>query len=266
MPVVTLTTDFGLADGYVAAMKGVILSLAPQATLVDVSHLVPPQDVLGTALLLEGVTPFFAPDTVHLVVVDPGVGTQRRPLAAQTSQGLFVAPDNGVLTTALAAPGPQQVVHLTNPTVWRRPVSATFHGRDIFAPAAAHLALGWPLERLGQPIADPHRLSLPQPTCRAPGEVWAEVIHVDRFGNLVTSLRAVDLPGPPQGWRFQVGAATVAGLRCTYAEAPPGDLLALTGSGGRVEIAQRDGHAAQTLGLGRGAPVVARCAETTDHT
>jgi len=258
VPIVTLTTDFGLEDAYVAAMKGVILSLTPDVVLVDVSHQVPPQDVFHAALLLESILPCFPDDTIHLLVVDPGVGTQRRALAAHTKWGFFVAPDNGVLTPALSDPGARSIVHLTKPSYFRRPVSATFHGRDIFAPVAGHLARGVPLELLGDPISDPVLLEIPQAVPAGPNAWLAEVIHVDRFGNLITSLPSEGLEGDPKEWAFEIGGKILAGLHRTYGEAPTGQLLALTGSSGRVEIAQRDGHAARALGLGPGARVVAR--------
>ncbi len=256
--VITLTTDFGLEDAYVAAMKGVILGLAPDAVLVDVSHQVPPQDVLHAALLLEGILPCFPPQTIHLVVVDPGVGTERRPIAIGTEQGLFVGPDNGVLTPALDLPGEKTVVHLTESRFFRHPVSPTFHGRDLFAPVAAHLARGVPLEALGPRIADPIRLDLPRPAPAGPGVWLAEVVHVDRFGNCITNLRAEDLEGPPEAWTFEVAGHLLRGLQHTYGAVPKGALLALVGSSGRVEVAQREGHAARALGLGRGARLVAR--------
>jgi len=263
--IVTLTTDFGLEDAYVAAMKGVILGLAPDVVLVDVSHQVPPQDVFHAALLLESILPYFPAHTIHLLVVDPGVGTERRAIAAQTSQGFFVAPDNGVLTPALLAPGEKTVVHLTKPRYFRQPVSATFHGRDIFAPAAGHLARGVPLRSLGDPISDPVLLEIPQATPDGPDGWLGEVIHVDRFGNLITNLRSEELKGPPETWTFAIGGQVLHGLRHTYGQVAPGQFLALTGSTGRVEIAQRNGHAARALGLGPGARVVARRAASSRH-
>lgn len=255
---ITLITDFGWEDAYVAAMKGVILGLAPDVTLVDVSHQVPPQDILHASLLLEGILPYYPPQTIHLLVVDPGVGTQRRPIAIRTEQALFVGPDNGVLTPALDLPGEKVVVHLTESHFFRHPVSQTFHGRDIFAPVAAYLARGVPLETMGPAIRDPVRLPLPAPA-RAGEGIWlAEVIHVDRFGNCVTNLRATDLEGPSEEWTFEVAGRLLRGLKPTYAAVPEGALLALVGSTGRVEIAQRNGHAARSLGLSRGVRVVAR--------
>ncbi|MGQ9715708.1 MAG: SAM hydrolase/SAM-dependent halogenase family protein [Anaerolineae bacterium] len=258
MRIVTLTTDFGLEDAYVGAMKGVILGLAPDVVLVDVSHQVPPQDVLHAALLLEGIVPHYPPQTIHVLVVDPGVGTERRPIAIATDLGLFVGPDNGVLTPALDLPGEKAVVHLTERRFFRHPVSQTFHGRDVFAPVAAHLARGVPLEAMGPRIADPVRLGLPKPVPAGPGVWLAEVIHVDRFGNCITNLRAEDLDGPPEAWTFEVAGHLLRGLQPTYGAVPEGALLALVGSSGRVEVAQRMGHAARTLGLGRGARLVAR--------
>ena len=251
--VITLATDFGAHGGYVAAMKGVILGIAPGVSLVDISHEVAPQDVAGAAYLLAGVYRFFPPATVHLVVVDPGVGTERRGLAARAGGHLFVAPDNGLLTPTLDASPGAEIVSLTNAAYWRREVSHTFHGRDIFAPVAAHLASGVPLEALGTPVRDPVRLDLPSPRATG-GTVEGMVIWVDRFGNLVTNIPA-DVLLPGETYRVTVGRLAVAGLFTTYAQVRAGQPLALVGSHGFIEVAVREGSAAEMAGAGRGATV-----------
>lgn len=248
-PIVTLLTDFGTADGYVAEMKGVLLAHAPEAQLVDASHDLPPQDVESGRLALARFWRRYPPGTVHLVVVDPGVGSARRALAVESHALRLVGPDNGVLSPALLLPGARAVELPVSAQA-----SATFHGRDVFAPAAAALATGAPLESLGLPCDDPIVRRTPEAHRLADGGVQGEVIAVDRFGNLVTNLIA-----------RRGGGVEVAGRRVpiarTYADAAPGALLALTGSSGLVEIAQRDGSASRALGLGRGAPVVLRQGE-----
>ncbi len=250
---ITLLTDFGLADGYVAAMKGVILGLNPQATLVDVSHEVPPQDVRQAAYVLATVAPYFPPGTIHLVVVDPGVGSERAALALRAAGQLYVAPDNGVLSPLLG--GEYQAVRLTEQRYWRPEPSRTFHGRDIFAPVAAHLSLGVPLEALGEPAEDLLTLLQAEPRRRADGAWVAEVIHVDRFGNLILGLR----PDPAWLERLagaQVGSFIINAVVGTYADVPPGAPAILLGSGGYLEIAVRDGSAAAELQAGLGDEVL----------
>ncbi|HEY3351783.1 MAG TPA: SAM-dependent chlorinase/fluorinase [Polyangia bacterium] len=252
--IITLLSDFGTADAYVAAMKGVILGLAPAARLVDVTHEIPPQDVFRGALVLREAAGSFPAGTVHLAVVDPGVGTAREPILIDTPTARFVGPNNGVLT--LAAQPPLRVHQLTEPALRREPASATFHGRDVFAPAAAYLARGVPAAAFGPPLDDARlvRLALPRPR-REGAVLCGEVIHVDRFGNLVTSIRAADLERAGSRLRIEAGGEVIMGLSRTYGEAAPGALLALIGSGGFLEVAVRDGSGAARLGLGRGAPV-----------
>ena len=245
LPVITLTTDFGYQDGYVAAMKGVILTICPRATLVDVSHDVRPQAIRQAAYLLSTVVPYFPPGTVHLVVVDPGVGTGRRAIAVETGRAVYVAPDNGVLDLALAGDEARSAVELTEGRYRLPEVSATFHGRDLFAPAAAHLACGRSLAEMGPalPLADLQAL----PAIRQPA-----LLHVDRFGNLITSYR---VPAGQARLAVTVGGVRLAGLARTFADVEPGELLAYVGSSGYLEIAMREGSAAQALGIGAGAPV-----------
>jgi S-adenosylmethionine hydrolase len=247
----TLTTDFGAGSGYPAQMKGVLLAGVPDARIVDVSHEVARHDVLAGALLLEACVPWFPPGAIHLAVVDPGVGTARRALCAVDADGRrFLAPDNGLLTPFLG-PG-ARAFSLAPGGALPSPRSATFHGRDLFAPAAVLLARGGDPSSLGPPVADPVRVAVPQPRLR-PGEVHGETLVADPFGNLVTSIRDRDLAGV-QVARAEVDGRPVRWVR-TFGEGSAGELLALVGSGGRVEIAVREGSAAALLGRARGGAV-----------
>ena len=244
--IITLLTDFGTADGYVAEMKGVLLSAVGDVTIVDVAHDVAPQDTEGARLALARYWRRYPAGTVHLVVVDPGVGTDRAAIVVESDSRFLVGPDTGVLSPALLA---------ASARVFRLPVpssaSRTFHGRDVFAPAAARLASGAPPESLGTPLDDPVVHRTPEPRRASDGAIVGEVIHVDRFGNAITNLLA------PHGGTVEVSGRTLSLVRA-YADSPPGGYLALTGSSGLVEIARRDGHAASGLGLDRGTPVVLR--------
>lgn len=240
-PVITLLTDFGTADGYVGEMKGVLLTAAPDATIVDVSHDIPAQDVELARLTVARYWRRFPPGTIHLVVVDPGVGSSRAALAVATEGRLLVGPDNGVLSPALLMPGVRVVALAIPPGA-----APTFHGRDVFAPAAAALARGAPLESLGEPWAAPVIRRTPEPVREGNGTVRGEVIAVDRFGNLVTNLVGV------RAGVVRIGDQVVP-VRRTYGDAPPSSLVALVGSSGLLEIAMRDGSAARALGLTRGA-------------
>jgi len=250
-PLFTLTTDYGAGSGYPAQVKGVLLAALPDARLVDVSHEVPAFDILAGALLLEACAPWFPRGAIHLAVVDPGVGTARRGLCVVDPEGRrFVAPDNGLLTPFL---GPGARVHALVPGgALAAPRTPTFHGRDLFAPAAVLLARGEDLAALGPAVDDPVRLRWPKAHA-AGGEVRGETLTADRFGNLVTSIRDGDLAGAA------VASAEVEGRPArwvaTFGEGRPGELLALVGSGGRVELAVREGSAAALVGRTRGVPV-----------
>ncbi|SRR5581483_2352995 len=237
-------------------MKGVLLSICPSARLVDLTHDLAPGDIRGAALALEAALPFFPEGTVHLVVVDPGVGTARRPLALRARRHYLVGPDNGVFTPFVEGAA---AVALTAPEYRRAQVSRTFHGRDVFAPAAAYLAAGVPLERLGPPVPDPVRLPIPGSRLEA-GALVGEVLDVDRFGNLLTSIEATrlgELPGSGP-LRVEVAGHTIGGLVEAFAAGAAEAAAAIVGSTGRVEIFVRDGSAARRLGVGRGAPVRVR--------
>ncbi len=254
MPIITLTTDFGLEDGYVGTMQGVILSIAPEAKLVDLSHQVPPQNVRAGGFVLYQASPFFPSDTIHVAVVDPGVGSERRALAVRTSQGIFVVPDNGVLSYILASADVHEAVSLTNPTYQLPHVSATFHGRDVFAPTAAHLANGVSLAELGPRAINLVRLRLPEPEFAPGGNLIAHVLHVDHFGNLILDVTAGDLA---EEMTFELAGRRIKGLSRTFADVVPGDLVAYVGSTrDHVEIAFRDGNAAQETGVGVGDEVL----------
>jgi len=260
--VIALTTDFGQRDGYVGAMKGVILRIAPSVTLVDVSHDIAPQNIAEAAFVLYSSYRYFPADTVHLVVVDPGVGTTRRPIAIRTTRSIFVAPDNGVLSYILAHEESWSAVHLTESLYWLPHISHTFHGRDIFAPVAAHLAAGTAMDQLGPEIRDLVQLPLHDVVETGSGRLSATVLHIDRFGNIVTNLAATSsIAGEPisqVGNKLQasVGGQTIQGVLPTYGNANAGDLLLLVGSSGFVEIAHRGGNAAVELDIHVGDAVI----------
>jgi S-adenosylmethionine hydrolase len=253
MTIITLTTDFGLADGYVGIMKGVILGIARDVHLVDLSHDIPPQDVREAVYLLDGAAPYFPDGVIHLAVVDPGVGSARRGLVVRTCRASYVGPDNGLFTRPLAEIG-AQVWELDRPEFWLPQVSRTFHGRDIFAPVAAHLTAGVPPGEMGHLIADPARLALSKPSHASDGAIRGQVVHVDRFGNLITDVPAAWVAG--EGWRCQVAGETITGISGTYAAGRPGTLLMLIDSGGTLEIAERNGDAARRLGVKAGEEVL----------
>jgi len=257
-PIVTLTTDFGLRDPFVGIMKGVILSICPSARLVDLTHEIGPQDVLGACLALEAALPFFPDGTVHLVVVDPGVGSARRPLAVRVGGHSLVGPDNGALTPALRG-ARWAAVALAARDYRLADVSRTFHGRDVFAPAAAYLAAGVPLERLGPAVTDPVLLAIPASRLES-GALVGEVLDVDRFGNLLTSIdaaRLAEVPGAGPA-TVEVAGRAIGGLVDAYADGPADRPAAIVGSTGRLEIFVRSGSAHLALGAGRGAAVRVR--------
>jgi S-adenosylmethionine hydrolase len=242
--IITLLTDFGMRDAYVAEVKGVLASLATGCTLMDLAHDLAPGDVRAARFVLDRAWRRFPPGTVHLVVVDPDVGTRRRALAAEAEGHFFVAPDNGILA---GLPAEARYVELAAPA----DAAPTFHGRDLFAPAAAQLAIGAALPHLGAAVRDPLRLPMTAP--RREGDTWiGTVVHVDRFGTLVSDLGR-DLIGP--GARIQAGERDVGPLRRTFGDVERGELVAFVGSGGTVEIAVRDGDAARLLELRVGAAV-----------
>lgn len=242
--IITLLTDFGTADGYVAEMKGVLLTLAPQATLVDITHDIPAQDVEAARLAVARYWRRFPESTIHIVVVDPGVGSARAPLAIASGGQFLVGPDNGVLSPALFAPD-VSVVALDVPAT----ASPTFHGRDVFAPAAARIANGSDLMALGTLTGAPLRRRTPEAVRNVDGSVAGQVITIDRFGNAVTNLVA-------RGGGSVLLRGVERRIVRTYADAADGEVVALTGSSGLLEVAVRNGNAASTLQLVRGSEVV----------
>lgn len=252
-PTVTLLTDFGTRDGYVAAMKGVLVDLVGRVRLDDAGHDVDQGDVRGGGWALARYWDRYPSGTVHLAVVDPGVGTERRPLAVEADGRFFVLPDNGLVSRVLEAAREWRAVAATEERYWGGDRSRTFHGRDVFAPVAAHLARGVDLSELGPSVGAPVLLEEPTPTRRGKA-IEGEVVTVDRFGNLVTNISAEDVPAG--------AAVTVAGERLvlseTYASVDPGRLTALVNSFGRLEVAVRNGSASRRLGRGVGLPVEVR--------
>jgi S-adenosylmethionine hydrolase len=254
-PIVTLTTDFGEDSPYVAAMKGVILAINPKARLVDLSHAIPPQDVRHAAFFLAAAIPCFPRGVMHVVVVDPGVGSERALLYVEVEGQRLLVPDNGCWTE-IASVRPAVVRRLAEPVYWRHPVSATFHGRDILAPVAGHLSRGVDPAALGPLVTDWVRLPGRPPNVR-PGEIRGEVVFVDHFGNLITNVPGEAFQPLTAGLvRISVADREIPRHVRTYADAEPGALVALVGSTGRLEIAVVQGSAAERLHLGVGTPVL----------
>jgi len=256
MSIITLTTDFGSGSHYAAAMKGVILSIHPVATIVDITHDVPPQDIRRAALLLDSAANWFPAETIHVAVVDPGVGTDRAIVYARIGQQQFIAPDNGLLSRLAARTPPAKLIRLVDPAYWLDRVSTTFHGRDIMAPVAARLALGLDPDRLGPPLERLTMIDWPEVRQR-PNRIDGMVIEIDSFGNLITNLTAEMLAGRPTDRRACVvcNIYETWGIYHAYAEQPSGTLVALIGSSGRLELALVGDNAARHLGVGVGSPV-----------
>lgn len=251
--VVSMLTDFGTSDPYAGIMAGVVLGLAPQARIVDLTHAVPPQAVEIGALLLRSAVPYFSPGAVHLAVVDPGVGSARDPIVAVTESAMLVGPDNGLLHAAATALGLLEVRRIEAGELLLQPVSHTFHGRDVFAPVAGRLAAGLPPAAVGAVLPEMRRLDALDPV-REGDRVAGSVLHVDHFGNLITNVPATGLAG--ERLAIEVGGRRLERLCSSYAEVAEGEILAIAGSWGMLEVAQNRGNAAHTLGVGRGDPVV----------
>jgi S-adenosyl-L-methionine hydrolase (adenosine-forming) len=256
-PTIAFLTDFGLRDHYVGAMKGAALSVCPDATLVDITHDITAQDILEGALELAAAYRYFPAGTVFVAVVDPGVGSKRRGIAAAAGDYFFVAPDNGLLTLVLQQLPPSSIVELTDPQFARSPVSRTFEGRDRFAPAAAWLVSGTAIASLGSTISSYERIDIPSPRV-TPDAVVGVVLRVDRFGNLITNIdrNTVEQFAPVEELRVTAGSHNVGAVVATYADAPLAEVCALFGSTDRLEIAVNRGNAADLLGLAREAAVV----------
>jgi len=258
-PIITFLSDFGHDDWFVGVVHGVIHATCPDAHVVDLLHAIEPGDIVHAAFVLEASAHDFPPGTIHVAVVDPGVGTARRGLAVRAHGQVFVGPDNGLLEWAFE--DPRAVARaLENPAYHRRPVSRTFHGRDVFAPVAAHLACGVPFEDLGPEVRDPVRLDR-RPPVAGPARAEGTIAYVDRFGNALTNLTADVLARafdgvPDERVTVTSGEIRILGLQRTYGDAPIGTLVALIGSSGRLEIAEVGGHASARFGLGVGDLVV----------
>jgi hypothetical protein len=248
--IITLTTDFGLSDPYVAIMKGVILSINPQARIVDVTHQISPGLVFQAAGIMEETVKYFPEGTVNLIVVDPGVGGQRRPIAVETEESFFVGPDNGVLWPIVEGQGACRVVHLTATKYFLPHISDTFHGRDIFAPVAAHISLGTDIKKMGSIITDPMKLKILKPQIKG-NAMYGEVIRVDNFGNLITNINQAELEAFLQTASpiTTLGNLTIRGVRHTYTSVSEGEPLVLYGSSHLLEIAVNMGKASDILGL-----------------
>jgi len=268
MPLVTLTTDFGLQDGYVGTMKGVMAGIAPDLSFIDITHDIRPQDLRGAAYVLWTSLPYFPDDVVHLVVVDPGVGTSRHAIASQTSWGVLVGPDNGVFSYIWDMVPPELTVALENPDYQRPVVSGTFHGRDVFSPAAAHIAAGVPLRAFGSEVSLPVRMPPPGMTLED-RRIRGEVLYIDRFGNVITSIGRLVWEGTllhldpvfargesrtlnARRVRVFAGGRDLGPIVRTYGETNAGDPVVLVGSEGLLELAINQGHGARELALGLG--------------
>jgi S-adenosylmethionine hydrolase len=257
---ITLTTDFGVNDHYVGAMKGVILNINPQAQIIDICNSVQSFDVLDGALNISQAYKYFPADTVHVVVVDPGVGTPRRPILAVGAKHIFLAPDNGVLSLVYESEERLSVRHITSEHYFLQPLSNTFHGRDVFAAVAGWLSKGVEVSKFGDEITDFMRFAAPKPKAIDAKTFKAVVLKVDKFGNLVTNLCERDVPQlfaqPTPPFKITVGKAQVSKLVQSYSQGAPGELFAIVGSMGYVEISANRGAAAQAAGAGRGAEVL----------
>jgi S-adenosyl-L-methionine hydrolase (adenosine-forming) len=256
-PIITLTTDFGLDDHLVGTMKGVILKINPEARIVDITHSVAAYDVLDGALTIAQAYPYYPARTIHVVVVDPGVGTERRPILLAAAEQYFIAPDNGVLSLVFDREPASIVRHITARHYFLEPAGRTFHGRDIFSPVAAWLSKTWQPESLGEEIADYARLSLPLP--QAEGNlVKGVILRADHFGNLLTNLTPENVPrlrAPAARFKMRAGTAEITRRTETFAEGSPNDLALVLGSSGFYEIFINRGDAARKLSLGRGSPI-----------
>ena len=264
--IITLTTDFGYDDAYVAAVKGAILSTNPEANIIDISHSIEPQNILQAAFILSAAYRYFPKQTIHMAIVDPGVGSERHGIILKTPSALFVAPDNGILSYIFDDLFPVEsrsstehthdlkeivfktgleAVAITDPRFWRHPVSPTFHGRDIFAPVAAGLSLGISIYEFGEKIRSLHVLSIPKPCLDAAGNLVGRVLHIDRFGTLITNIKNNDLPG--KDVLVEVAGHCIQGISSYYAQNE--GVMAIVGSSGYLEVSLKDGSACDFLGI-----------------
>lgn len=255
-PVITLLTDFGSADHYVGAMKGVMLDICPGARFVDISHEIAPYAIAEAGYTLAQAWPCFPKGTVHLVVVDPGVGSARRPILAEAAGHRFIAPDNGVLTMLFAAVANYKVREISAERYFRRPVSRTFHGRDIFAPVAAHVAAGVPPAKIGKRIDDYLRLEFAAPRRTRPGEWTGAILKTDRFGNVITNFKSEDWKKlNEERFEMRIGARIISRMASNYAEMQPREVYLIAGSAGYLEISMNQASAAAAIHTRAGAEV-----------
>ncbi len=257
--IITLTTDFGTSDHFVGAIKGAILNINPQASIVDISHEVLPYDILDGALTLAQAYPYFPPASIHVVVVDPGVGTARRALLVSADRHYFVAPDNGVLSLVLDRDPTATVRHITSEHYFLQPVSNTFHARDVFAPVAAHLSKGIDTSNFGEPVADFARFAVPRAKRIGEKQIKGVILKVDHFGNCWTSITPGDVPelfgSSPSAFRLVASQKEITKLVSSYAAGPAGEPFVIVGSSGYLELAANRASAAQLLGTHRGAEI-----------
>jgi S-adenosyl-L-methionine hydrolase (adenosine-forming) len=257
--IITLTTDFGLTEPYAGVMKGVVYSINPAAQIVDITNSVQSFDILDGAISISQAYSYFPKDTIHVVVVDPGVGGQRRPILANCGQHQFVAPDNGVLSLVYEREERVSVRHITSEYYFRQPVSNTFHGRDVFAPVAAYLSKGVDAIKFGEEITDYTRFAAPRPKAAGPHLWKGVVLKTDKFGNLITNFTPKDVPevfdGSARGFRIAVGKAEVTKLCTSYSAGNAGEIFAILGSAGFLEISANKGAASRLTGADRGSEV-----------
>ena len=259
--IITLTTDFGLKDHFVGVIKGVILNINPEADLVDITHDIPPHDVLQAAFTLKQAYAYFPSGTIHVVVVDPGVGTHRRVLAASSEKGYFLAPDNGVLSFLYAENAINDTREITADHYWLKPRTGTFDGRDIFAPVAAWMSKGVSISALGETIRDAIKIDIPQPALIQPGVWKCKILAVDHFGNLISNLTRENFTacvehGEQKRFAFRVGDQTISKVSMSYAEGQPNEVLAIFGSAGLIEFCVNQGSAAAVTSLQAGKDVL----------
>ena len=257
---ITLTTDFGVGDHYVGTMKGVVYSINPAAQVVDISHAVASYDVLDGALTIAHAYRYFPAETIHVVVVDPGVGSQRRPILARTEKYFFLAPDNGVLSLVFESEERVLVREISSDHYFLQPVSQTFHGRDVFAAVAGWLSKGVEFANFGNEITDYARFRMPKPKRIEDGRVQGVVLKVDKFGNVVTNVTPRDIPQlfapEPPPFRIVIGSHEITRIRTAYAEGTPGEVFGILGSMGFLELSTNRGSAARALQVGKGAEVL----------
>jgi S-adenosylmethionine hydrolase len=259
-PIITLTTDFGTNDHFVGAMKGVILDIVPEAAIVDISHAVQAFDVLDGALAISQAYSYFPTGTVHVVVVDPGVGTPRRPILASSDGYHFVAPDNGVLSMVYAREERIHVRHITGEHYFRQPISNTFHARDVFGPVAGYLAKQVDSHKFGDEVEDYVKFAAPRPKAVGENRMRAVVLKVDRFGNLITNITPQDIPTlfttPAGEFKITIGSREISDIHSAYAEGGPGEVFGILGSMGYLEIVSNRAAAAQLTGAAKGSEVI----------